>query len=145
MSLRELIKEEVVVSEVTVEYKGKKYVVKGSPDANLITSTLMLREDQAETKARHYSRLGCGEEFSLQLVRHILVVTATLQPDPGEPPYDESEIAILSKKQGPLFLKILTGGLETLGLTGDTTGAFDKVAAGNSEKEEGSNSSSTSG
>lgn len=122
---------------------ASEYTFVGRPDANLMAGTLLLPENECAIKAILWKRLY-GTEFDPRMVKHILVVTATIQPVEGENPYDETEIAEFASKHGPTFLKMMAAAYRVLGIT-DSDDAFDKVAAGNSSDAPDLNSRSTSG
>lgn len=148
MGLRNLISQPTRVTEKTLDENGVRYLFKGSPDANVFADSLLLSKDRVELLAKHWSAV-CGQFVDPELVKHIKAVHKTLQPKEWDAatedwntvnPYDESEIATLACKEGPLFIKMIAAAYEVLGLTEEQQKhftSFDEVAAGNSETQTG--------
>ena len=127
----------------SVKVGKQTFHFRGSSDANIMAGTLLLPEAEVNLKALHWKRLY-GSDFDPRLVKHILVVTATIQPQEGEEPYDESEIAEFASKHGADFLRMIASAYKVIGIAGDAN-TFDQVAAGNFEGHQDSSSNSTSG
>jgi hypothetical protein len=145
MSIRAEIAKEVVDNETVVEHEGKRYLVRGRTDAEVITSS-MLRAGEKRNKSIHWGRV-VGAEFNDESVKNVLIVQKTLVPCTWdadkqewvpEDAYDETEIAELCKKNGPLFLKLLAAAYGVIGVKEDepiVAGRVVEQAAGkNSEK-----------
>lgn len=131
MSIRKLLENPPSWREIPVEFGGATYVVRGRPDARLIGSTLYLPESEREVRARHWQRLlGEDKPFDGDMVGKVLLVHATLQPDPGEECYDETEIAKLAIEHGLLFLSLAGAALMAVGLAGSPDTTAEVAAAG---------------
>jgi len=148
MGLRNLISQPTRITDKQIEENGVRYLFRGSPDANVFADSLLLSKDRVELLAKHWSAV-CGQTVDTELVKHIKAVHKTLQSKEWNAttedwvevdPYDESEIATLACKEGPLFIKMIAAAYEVLGLTEEQQKhftAFDEVAAGNSETQTG--------
>lgn len=144
MSIRDRIQGETVINRIEVEHNGEKYLIVGSYNANIMADTIMLRPEQVDMYAKHWSNYT-KEPVEPILVKQIWVLHRTLQPCTwdaatnewvNEDPYDVTEIARLAQKDGPLFLKLTAAAFKSIGLGEDdlsNKSTFDEIAAGNSE------------
>lgn len=122
-------------AEEPVEFEGDKFLLKGSPDADLYWRTIMASDKVCKGYALNWRARWPGKAFSYELVREILGVHATLQPEEGEQPYDIVEIAELAIRKGPCFIKLSAAAAKVMGLTEKTQGNEDPTlnpALGNS-------------
>lgn len=146
MGLKHLINNPIEDREDIIEYAGQKFLVRGSADANIFTSIIMMSPTDIMKEARHFTRV-IGREVSADIIKHIHIVHVTLQPAMwdaenstwvDEDPYDITDIAQLAVKHGGLFLNLMAAGYSVLGLAVDpanpeNVNAFDEIAAKNSE------------
>lgn len=106
----------------TVEYEGDVFTVRGKPDINILSRSVMQMPSVQENTAKHYSSLT-GSEFKTETVAQVLFVKETLVDEreeaKGDPKarYDEVEIALIAANHAPLFLKLLEAAMKVLGLS----------------------------
>lgn len=145
-SLRKLLQQEAaqeIVEEVEID--GDRYVLKGRPDANLYWKTIMASDRVCEKHATHWNALWPdSDKFTNDIVREILGLHATLQPDEGEQPYDLSEIAEFSVRYGPKFIQLTAASARVMGLAEKLPVGQDptmNAALGNSSSDQAPDSS----
>jgi len=138
-SLRKAISKQIKWGTETVEHDGETYLLAGLPSAKATIGTM----DQDENKklATLFSNTikavkdtpeGPVEvkiDFTPEDVQQIKIVSAYVQPEPGEAPYDLTILAEIFAGNGVLFLKLI-------GAAGKLMSPKDlgivEVAAGNS-------------
>lgn len=157
-SIRKLLEERPVAEPLVVEHGGESYRLRRIAESAAIGNAMVAGEHEAATKGRHWCRVlgltrptvgdqsptdaAAAQLFPLTTVRSVMMVTATLEPEEGEAPYDETEVARLAVERGALFLLLAAGAAAALGFADD---GVTRVAAGNSPGTAGSAPSSTTG
>lgn len=150
MNIKDAINYPVDVLEKTITIGTDVYKFKGTPNASLYADTLLLPPDKCRQLSEHWGRVT-GQHISENLVKHILAVSYTIQPDPtnlgpdGNPrPYDQADIAAFAAKAGPEFMQLVgaayfVSGMATEEVNGELKPkletAFEDVAKGNSEPQ----------
>lgn len=131
-TIQNMINEPQRVLEEKVNWKGAEYTLRGAPDANLLAQTVMVSSQKAEQLARHWSNVT-GSSFQDSIVKQVLLVHATLQPEDPAEPYDVVDIATLATKEAPFFLMLVKAAYDATGMTDKEL--FNQVVGGNSEEQ----------
>lgn len=157
MGLRDRLKQNPTpqTEAKVLSFDDDKYLFIGTRDGTVLPNSVLLSPEKKKALATHYKSVT-GKVFDPELVPSVRVIKQTLQPmkwipDDGVKPddadvvevekfwwvpekaYDETEIAELVTKDGPLFLQMMAVGYEVLGLTSEQpdSGLLDALLAGN--------------
>lgn len=126
-SLRKLLNTTVTDTEIEVEHDGETYLVRGRPDAALLTRCQAMTDVQVRNYCKNLS-MSTGRTIDAISFRSILFVKHSLVAPDGEAPYDDSEIAKLMVNHGVLFAKLLDAASKVLGLVDPVAEGDDPYA-----------------
>jgi hypothetical protein len=136
MSLRHLIANPPPEQTREVPYPGGIAIFKGRADTSILTRSMLLSPEEKAAKAQHWqtvlkAKYKIDAVIPLDLVWQIALVAATLQPEAGEKPLDEAEVAMLAVTNGPVFMAFLgaAGEVANFNTSGDL---LAEAVAGNS-------------
>lgn len=124
MGVRDYLGAAPAPTTIEVEFEGDKFMIQGSPDANILATSVMLPPDRIALYCKHWQTVT-GRKIEAAMVPHIWLVFQTLLPmkwnrDSREweqdQPYDIMDIVNLACTQSKLFLTLMAAAYQACGL-----------------------------